>query len=83
MLDLVLVHASVSADMCVVMLQEGSMVHHAVVAWVHVAGEGLGAACSLNLAVVGAHPPVLHLTPHQLAAFRATDWVPLLTNVQA
>ena len=78
-----LVPAVVSADLCVVLPREGSMLHRAVVAWVHVAGEGLEAACSLDLAVVGAHPPVLHLTPHRLAAFRATDWVPLLTNMQA
>ena len=59
------------------------MVYCAVVMWVHVAGEGLGAARSLDPAVVGTHPPVLHLTPHQLDAFRATNWVPLLTNVRA
>ena len=78
-----LVPAVVSADLCVVMLQEGSMVHRAVVAWVHVAGEGLEAACSLDPAVVGTRPPVLRLTPHQPAAFCATNWVPLLTEVRA
>ena len=83
MLDSVLVPAAVSADMCVVTLREGSMVHRAVVAWVHVAGEGLEAARSLDPAVVGTHPPVLCLTPHQLAAFRATNWVLLLTDVWA
>ena len=58
-----LVRAAVSADMCVVMPREGSVVHHAVVAWVHVAGEGLGVARSLDPAIVGTRLPVLHLTP--------------------
>lgn len=82
-LDLVLVAAAVSANLCVVMPWEDSMVHCAVFAWVHVAGEGLGAAHSLDPAVVGTCPPVLHLTPHQLAEFLATNWVPLLTDMRA
>lgn len=62
-LDLVLVPAVVSADLCVVKPRDGSMVHRAVVAWVHVAGEGLGAARPSDPAVVGTRPPVLRLMP--------------------
>ena len=83
MLNLVLVPAVVPADLCVVMPQKGSMAHHAMVAWVHVVGEGLGAARSPDPAVIGTHPPVLRLTPQQLAEFHATDWVPILTDVRA
>ena len=63
MLDLVVVPAAVSADVCVVKPGAGSIVHRAVVAWVHVAGEGLGVARAQDPAVVGSRPPVLRLTP--------------------
>ena len=62
-LDLVVVPAEVSADVCVVKPREGSIVHRAVVAWVHVAGEGLGVARARDPVVVGSRPPVLRLTP--------------------
>ena len=77
-----LVPAVVSADLCVVMPREGSMLHRAVVAWVQVAGEGLGAACASDPAIVGTRPPVLCLNPQQLAEFCVTGWVPLLTDVR-
>ena len=63
MLDLVVVPATVSADVCVVKPGAGSIVHRAVVAWVHVAGEGLGFVHAQDPAVVGSRPPVLCLTP--------------------
>ena len=63
MLDLVVVPATVSADVCVVKPSVDSIIHWAVVAWVHVSGEGLGVTRAQEPAVVGSHPPVLRLTP--------------------
>ena len=63
MLDLVVVPTTVSADVCVVKPSVGSIVHRAVVAWVHVSGEGLGVTRAQDPAVVGSHSPVLCLTP--------------------
>ena len=63
MLDLVVVPATVSADVCVVKPSMGSIVHREVVAWVHVSGEGLGVTHAQEPAVVGSRPPVLRLTP--------------------
>ena len=63
MLDLVVVPATVSADVCVVKPSVGSIVHRAVVAWVHVLGEGLGVTRAQDPAVVGSRPLVIHLTP--------------------
>ena len=63
MLDLVVVPATVSADVCVVKPSMGSIVHRAVVAWMHVSGEGLGVTRAQDPAVVGFHPAGLRLTP--------------------
>ena len=63
MLDLVVVPATVSADVCVIKPSMGSIVHRAVVAWVHVSGEGLGVTRAQDPAVVGSRPPVLCFTP--------------------
>ena len=52
-LDLVLVPAVVSADLCVVHPRGGDCVHRAVASWVHVAGEGLGVARCEDSAVLG------------------------------
>ena len=63
MLDLVVVPTTVSADVCVVKPSVGSIVHRAVVAWVHISGEGLGVTLAQDPAVVGACPTVFCLTP--------------------
>ena len=63
MLDLVVVPATVSADVCVVKPSVGSIVHWVVVAWVHVSGQGLGVTRAQDPAVVGACPTVFCLTP--------------------
>ena len=63
MLDLVVVPTTISVDVCVVKPSAGSIVHRAVVAWVHVSGEGLGVARTQDPAVVGSRPPMLCLTP--------------------
>ena len=63
MLDLVIMPATVSADVCVVKSSVGSIIHKAVVAWVHVSGEGLGVTRAQDTAVVGSCPPELCLTP--------------------
>ena len=59
---MVVVPASVSADMCVLQPWEGAVVHRAVLTWVHLTEVGAGTVGARDPAVVGVCPPVLRLT---------------------